>query len=65
MIYAQIKNGLILNTIVCDEDTPLDLFAEGFDHFLRVDNLTPVPGIGWSYDGTSYNPPIDPETELN
>lgn len=57
MIYAQIKDGLVKNTIVVDEETPLNLFSVGFDYLLRIDNLSPVPGINWSYDGSSYSPP--------
>lgn len=62
MIYAQIKNGQVQNTILVDENTPLDLFSEGYDHFMRIDELNPCPGPTWSYDGESFSPPpIPPE----
>lgn len=57
MIYAQILQGIVKNTIVVDEDTPMDLFAQNFDYFIRIDNLTPMPGISWSYDGAQFSAP--------
>lgn len=60
MVYAQIKNGLIVGAIAVDETTVLALFAEGFDHLLRIDDLIPQPGIGWSYDGQHFSPPVLP-----
>lgn len=53
MIYAQIKNGIIVNTIVLNDDDILELFKEGFDDCIRVDDISPQPGIGWSYDPRS------------
>lgn len=58
MIYAQIKNNKIMNTIVVDSSTPLALFSEGYDALLRIDDKTPVPGIGWNFDQESFTPPI-------
>lgn len=57
MIYAQIKNNVVMNTIVVDEDTPLDLFSRGFDHFLRIDLLEPRPSIGYLYNDGVFSPP--------
>lgn len=57
MVYAQIKNGQVQNTIVVDEDTDMDLFSQGFDSFLRIDHLVPCPGPSWSYDGATFSPP--------
>ncbi len=61
MIYAQIRDGIVKNTIVVDETTPMNLFSQEFDYFLRIDNLSIIPGIGWNYDGDDYIPPLDPE----
>lgn len=66
MIYAQITDNVIQNTIVLDDSGLLSLFTQGFDMCMRIDNLDPQPGIGWSYDGRNFNPPPpepDPETE--
>lgn len=58
MIYAQIKNNLVQNCIVLDNATLEPLFLEGFDYLIRIDNLDPQPGIGYSFDGQSFSPPI-------
>lgn len=58
MVYAQIKNGLIQNTIVLNDASLESMFAEGYDALIRVDNLSPEPGIGWAYDGTNFHAPI-------
>lgn len=63
MVYAQIKNGNVVNTIVADENTPLDLFARGFDYFIRIDEMDLVPSIGWTYNGENFSPPAPPEVE--
>lgn len=60
MIYAQIKNNLVVNCIVADDETPMDIFSAGYDYFIRIDNLNPIPGIGWSYDGTTFIAPVIP-----
>jgi len=63
MIYAQIKNLVIKNTIILNDLTLSVLFSEGFDAFIRIDELNPQPGVRWTYDGTSFTPPIEPEIE--
>lgn len=62
MIYAEIDNVadecdpeavpiyMIVNRIVLDDPQYIPLFAEGHAYFLRVDNLSPEPGIDWTYD---------------
>lgn len=59
MVYAQIKNNRIMNTIVVDETTPLELFAANFDYFIRVDDISPQPSIGWQYDGSIFTSPVE------
>jgi len=61
MIYAQIKNGKIQNTIVLIDTSLIVTFSQGFDYFIEIDSLLPIPGIGWSYDGTSFSPPPVPK----
>lgn len=55
--YAQIVNNLVANTIAVSADMDPSMFQEGYDYLLRVDNLSPQPGIGWGYDGESFTPP--------
>lgn len=70
MIYAQIKNNVIVNTIVFDNganQSLIDLFAQGYDHLKRIDNKNPVPGIGWNYkpsNGTFFPTPVPELSEV-
>ena len=48
---------MVQNTIVLEDLNLESLFAKGFDSLVRVDNLTPQPGIGWGYNGTSFTAP--------
>ena len=57
MTYAQISDGVVENTIILDDVSLIPQFAAGFDYFVRIDELDPVPGIGWSYDGNNFSPP--------
>src|SRR5271169_2776861 len=64
MIYAQILGDVVKNTIVLEDTTLESLFAEGFDLLMRVDNVTPQPSIGWTWNGTTFSPPIIPNSVL-
>lgn len=59
MVYAQIKDGIVQNTIVLDDPSLEGVFSQGYDYFLRVDNLDSQPGVGWSYDGQNFTAPAD------
>lgn len=50
MIYAIIDNGEVINTIVVDGECSCP-------GSVRIDELVPVPGIGWSYDGETFTMP--------
>jgi hypothetical protein len=54
MIFAQIKDGMIVNEIVLDDMGIVSYFSAGFDLFERVDNMDPRPGIGDPW------PPVPP-----
>lgn len=56
MIFAQIKDGIVSNIIVLDDETLIPLFKEGFDDIVRVDQLQPYPSPGWTYDGNTFTP---------
>jgi len=62
MIYAQIKNGKVQNTIVLMDTSLVSQFSEGFDYFIEIDQLSPVPGVGWGYDGAIFTAPMAPKT---
>lgn len=57
MIFAQIKDSLIVNTIVLNSAADLQLFTNGFDYVLQIDYQYPQPGIGWTFDGIQFLPP--------
>lgn len=63
MIFAQIKNNVVVNSIILDDPSLLSLFSEGFDECLRIDNIDPQPGKGWSYVDGAYSQPLDLELE--
>lgn len=63
MIYAQIKDGIVMNCIVVDDIMLLHVFEHGFDSIIRIDNISPQPGIGWEYDGSTFIAPVIPEEE--
>ena len=56
MIYAQIKNQIVKNCLILEEYNAS--FLEGYDSLVRIDELSPRPGIGWSYDGTDFSAPV-------
>lgn len=60
MIYALIKSGIVENTIIADEGF-IAMIASEWDHCVRVDEMDPQPGIGWSYDGSVFTAPVIPE----
>jgi hypothetical protein len=60
MIYAQIKDRQVKNTIDIQDITIVQLYLDGFDDIVRIDLLDPVPSIGWSYINGAFSPPLDP-----
>lgn len=57
MIFSQIQDGVIVNTIVLNDIDDLPLFMGDFDYVLQIDQLYPRPGIGWTFDGITFSPP--------
>jgi hypothetical protein len=60
MIYAQIKDGVVLNTIVLEDTSLESVFSAGFDYFISIDAVNPKPSIGWGYDGSAFSPIVPP-----
>lgn len=63
MIYAQIRNGVIVNTIDLKDESLLSLFETDqngtpYDLIEQVDSIVPQPGIGWTFDNVNWNPPV-------
>lgn len=61
MIFAQIKDGQVKNTIVLEDLNLVPLFKQGFDECIRVDEMNPTPSIGWSYVDREFIPPQSEE----
>jgi len=64
MDFAQIRGGVIINVIVIDDPTIVELFivdpfgGPNFDAIVRIDNISPEPQIGWTTsDNVNFTPP--------
>ena len=58
MVYAQIKNGIIVNTFKLDNVALLPNFSKGFDSVVQIDTLDPKPQIGYTYNGSVFTAPV-------
>lgn len=56
MIFAVIKNGVVINTIVADQAF-VDSVSSDYGACVRIDQLDPVPGMGWTYVDGVFAPP--------
>lgn len=59
MIFAQIKNSIVQNIIVVNDESLIPMLSEGFDEVIRVDQLGQYPGPRWSYDGENFTAPTE------
>lgn len=62
--YADMENTTCMNVIVA-EPTLVAVWPTMFPgHTLvgPIDALSPMPGIGWTYDGTTWTPPPEEDT---
>ncbi len=62
MVYAQISNGMVVNTIALDNTSLLPLFqldpyGNPYDAILQIDQIYPQPSIGWAFDGMGFYVP--------
>lgn len=53
--YAIIQNGVVVNTILWDATAQPNYQPE--DVAVKITDLNPRPGIGWTYDGTNFTAP--------
>lgn len=60
MIYAQINDNMVINTVDIEDISLIPLFSEGYDLFLQIDNLSPIPSTSWTYNPVtcSFSPPL-------
>lgn len=59
-IFAVIDDGVVSNTIVAD-DTFAAIIAPEHEAVMEITGRTPLPGIGWGYDGVEFVDPNPPE----
>ena len=52
-VYAVIQDGVVTNTVVADQA----FIDQHYPGSQRIDNVTPQPGIGWGFDGTTWTAP--------
>jgi hypothetical protein len=52
-VYAVIQDGVVTNTVVADQA----FIDQHYPGSPRIDNVTPQPGIGWGFDGTTWTAP--------
>lgn len=57
MIYALGLSGKIVNIIVISDQSTLSNYSS-YDFVVRIDGMTPQPGIGWTTsDHTTFTAP--------
>ena len=70
MIYAQISNNTIVNTIELNDESLLPLFqidqnGNSYDSVIEIESIIPQPGIGWTFDNVNWNSPPAPPAVLD
>lgn len=53
MIYVKVENGIVTKKVDTTNDHFVFFYRKLFKTFslwLRVDNLDPIPNLGWKYD---------------
>lgn len=66
MIYAQINNNIVINVVELDNIANLsniqkDQNGNPFQYVIEIEDLSPMPGIGWVYNGTVFSPSSVPD----
>ncbi|ELE9682649.1 tail fiber assembly protein [Enterobacter kobei] len=59
MQYAMVENGKIVNVALWDGEIKWSL-DDGVT-VINIDDISPQPGIGWSFDGANFTAPPTPE----
>lgn len=54
MKYAQIKNGVVTNIIILEDQSLLPYFSENFDQVINISSFVPEPEIGWTYNNGNF-----------
>jgi hypothetical protein len=57
MYYLIIDNGVVVNIIVADSTFAAAITPQ-HQYVVATANTPGSPGIGWTYDGTNFAPPV-------
>ena len=57
MNYALIKNQIVMNVIVADDDEFIQLIMHEWDSIVKLEGDNSFAGIGWSYIDGQFLPP--------
>lgn len=57
-IYAKIQGGSVINTELVDSSDSSNL--DPTFTWVDITSITPQPGIGWTYNGTTFTAPAPP-----
>jgi len=60
MKYALIKSGVVENIILADAEF-ISIIASSWDHCVRLDEIDPCPGMGWTYENGTFSAPVESE----
>lgn len=64
MRYALVKNGVVENIIVCNDENYLNLVSSQWDHMVPLNQDDEVK-IGWLFDGDVFPSPfVNPEISI-
>ena len=55
MIYAGVKNSIVVNCLVFKIEP---VRGHGFDDLIDITDMSPRPGIGWSFTDGEFSLPI-------
>ena len=56
-IAAEVSDGMVVNVLVLADGAQGDETLAGIAGLVEVTGVDPQPGIGWSFDGSSFAPP--------
>lgn len=59
--YAEIKNNTIVNVVECDAQ----FVADSGLSLTQIDQLSPIPGIGWTLTSGTWAAPAAPATTVS
>lgn len=63
MQYALIQNNVVENVVEADSEWAASV-APDWQYVVDITNTTPQPGIGWSYNGSTFTAPVVPPSPV-